>query len=1022
MPANENPVPEDSRHLRQFLPTSPLESPVTPPLADVSGIPLPETWPEDMHSKLDIVGQSLADIEVTALMNLEEKTQTVQSCIEGCRSALLGSIGLKADKVEAICKRIADKIKTNIGRTAEGVYERLAQVGLPYQSLQDVRYALVSGDTFGTVGQGMSEGEDSQGINSGQMGQTLPTDTRGINGTVFGNSGDTGNTEAIKWSPSPGGGTGEETTPLPSQPIPPVTGGSPPIICPPECIPVLTPEGIWLCKRPDGTLCLGTNIPISTPPTSPTPPTIPTRPIPPGIPSYPTPTMPNPETCEYPSSPAQVIGCGSTPPPPPPPEKYWLEAWCEGCGWQWCVWRGHSPPTGIPSGHILFGPFSDVPNADAILTEACKTTTAPPDEDEDEDEDEEPGEEPGEDESPGDDEDEEEDDEEKPPPDDCIPGQLFVRDGKAEVCPGRPEPETGRNCKKLEDAAERAGQRPKWLDDVKKGVEELPFAGETLAKLLQTFEDIAVESAQDADCDKAKIAAPVLVRGLLRFIDKYTGLVPKQALTDIENISNYICQSSFPMPGEADVALSRGDISEEEWICFQKAAGRFIDPAKKIFRASRAKPDPSQIDRLFRRKFFQEPTYRRLMREAGVIEDEDRQNIHDLNEFMPTGHDAIRMMNKDVSDDVNVDWSETDKTFKDKYKGKVKDWFDANGMTEETARYFYRAARNIPSFTMGQQFLFRFERGDDPSGLKFDKADFLNMLIQDDWHPGFAKFMIESSYHVPTRIDLRRAYQIYAIEDEQLKTGLLRLGYAPDDAEFYKNYWKKLRQISDTKAAGYPTLRTLSQQFARCEISEDMFRDTLAKIVTNEEQEKEALKAAKLSRDVWQRQQSIKSVRQPYIRGALDDNEAISLLHDAGLQGECVDSLVSQWSLLRLRQDKEIAASKLCSLRWYGIIDYRQHVEQLSRLGFSEESAMLIAAECTAYISEKASKAAARAAEKAQAEIRRKQKENERLARQALCGPPSCPSNTPGGQKPKPAGQKNQGPLTNGTGPKNLPE
>lgn len=525
-----------------------------------------------------------------------------------------------------------------------------------------------------------------------------------------------------------------------------------------------------------------------------------------------------------------------------------------------------------------------------------------------------------------------------------------------------------------------------------------PLVPSITFRLSKWMEDTVNHFINGVDCNRASMAPIALWNALVGFIQKWLGVVPEQAVSQARIASNSLCQHKLPLGGMADVAYLRGDITKEEWECFHRAEGNHLDPARKIMNAGRAKPDPTQIDRLFRRKKITEAEYKDLMRQAGVLKDEDKQHIHDLNESWPSVSETITYMNRDVTDEKNIDWSEVDDDFKNNYTGRVKDYFDANGYTEERAKDAWRAHYHYPSFQMAAEMLQRNRPGAVDESAVVTREDMRKLLKTDDWHPSWIDALIEISYKRLTRVDVRRAYMIHAVDDKWLEEKILDLGYKPDDVPFWVAYYKKQREMSDRKAAGYPTPRELVAAYARCEITEEMFQDGLSKVTIDDDETKAAIEAAKFRRDLWERRNAIRTIRKPYVNGVYDRPEAIQQLQDAGVDAQCIESLLQQWDRDMARRPKQIPAQKLCEMRWYGIISLNQHVEMLVNLGYEADEASLMAADCTAYLSEKASKQAARVAEKQLAELRRRQREAAKAARLEQCGPPDCPKNTPGGK------------------------
>jgi hypothetical protein len=536
-----------------------------------------------------------------------------------------------------------------------------------------------------------------------------------------------------------------------------------------------------------------------------------------------------------------------------------------------------------------------------------------------------------------------------------------------------------------------------------------PIIPTLLSRFSKWAEKVIADSSKGFACDFGSLAAITVVQGMAKFVNLYTGIIPEQFIDTLAIESHTACQSKLIGVSEANTAYLRGTITKEQWECYVKAAGAYVGPAEQLMQAGRAKLDPTQLDRLFRRDYLQTDEYDKLMREAGVLNDVDKNNIHNLNDQWPTMADTITLMMRDVADEQTIDWSTSDQIFKSKYTGLIKKWFDANGVPEEMAKQFWRAHWHLPSFTMASEMLQRLRPDKDGVERPVDRDKIRNLLLQDDWHPDWVDYLMDISYKTVTRTDAVRAYNVYKIDDDQLTSRLRDNGYNEESATFYTQYYKRVREIQVRKSSGYPTMRSLNNSYARCELTADQYKQTVAKIAISDDQEQYAFEAAELARSVYLRKKTIAAIRRPFVLGIIDDAEAMDRLDIAQIDGECRDELLEIWRLDMLRRDKTISAGALCDMISRGIIDADTYVSALVRVGYTLADASNMLLLCGAKLSEKQQKAAEALARRmaAQNEKERKEqekarkaaeKERERQAKLDACGPPSCPKNTPGGK------------------------
>lgn len=499
--------------------------------------------------------------------------------------------------------------------------------------------------------------------------------------------------------------------------------------------------------------------------------------------------------------------------------------------------------------------------------------------------------------------------------------------------------------------------------------------------------------ANSTACDSPAALTAWLKLALMRFIDHWTDIIPDAAIAATEHTVNSVCQYNLPTGPQADSAYLADTIDEKEWECWHKANGNLLGPAKKVLLSKRTTPTPNQLDLLFRREKIDYQAMKDGMREQGVIRDEDEFRIRDLNEWWPTASNIIPYMVRDVFDPEAVERGKLDEDFEKKFTGEAEKLADGAGIKKELMRYEWRRHWHIPSYTMGREWLFRFDDPSLPENLRFGKEEFRLMLKQDDWAPGYVDRMIEAAYHPINMSDATKAYMIHAIDEQELKKRLKHVGYSEDTSEFMKNYYKRRRELADKKGAGYPTMRSAVSAYARCELAENEFREIVDAVAITKEQGQIALRAADISRKMWERKQTIRTVKKPYLLGLYDEFQAREALEKAGTDAGCIRSLIEQWDREKLRRDKYLSASQLCQMYERGIITERDMVIALVRSGWDERDAVLITANCGAMVSEKLAKRARIESEKAARQLKQQLREQEKARRLAECGPPPCPAN-----------------------------
>lgn len=550
------------------------------------------------------------------------------------------------------------------------------------------------------------------------------------------------------------------------------------------------------------------------------------------------------------------------------------------------------------------------------------------------------------------------------------------------------------------NAPEKDGLASKILQAITGG--KVPAVSDFVNRFGQWVQVAYQEMSKSLGCDNVKLAPAQGVLSFLRLFQQYIPIVPQVTMEAQTQIVNTICQSKIPNGSEANAAFLADVIDKETWRCWQKANGNYTTEQNKIVEAMRTRIDPFHASKLYRQKLFGPETFKLLMRQAGVLNDEDRELIHETTRMWPSISDVTRFLVRDVADDTLVEKYGMDDDFKDKWKGDLIHFADAIGVSEELGKYYWRAHWHIPSFTQLKEMAARLRPGRVDKEVETSYDDMYNALKQDDWLPFWAKRMMAIGRPVVPKSEVVKAYNLHAIEEKELLERFLDLGYTQKDAEFYVDYHKAWRTRDERKKAGWPSLTALTKQYASCLITIDQFKETLANLAMSDEQVNEAVDAANLAYDVEFRRVTIQGIMYQYRRGLINEAEANAALSKAGVPAGCVPTLVQRWTAQKQRQPKHLQAAALCKMRSYGIITAEQQASALALGGWNVEDATRITEVCTMQLTEQQAKEALKAAEKARREYERQLKEEAKRRKEELCGKPPCPKNTPGGQSEPP--------------------
>jgi hypothetical protein len=187
--------------------------------------------------------------------------------------------------------------------------------------------------------------------------------------------------------------------------------------------------------------------------------------------------------------------------------------------------------------------------------------------------------------------------------------------------------------------------------------------------------------------------------------------------------------------------------------------------------------DPISVITAWRRD---KPTYEKYfddLRDQGWS-DERIEALKFFTEIIPGVQDLIRMGVREAFDEDFVKKWEMDAEF---YKMPVE-WAEKLGYSREWSKYSWRAHWELPSVLLGYEMLHR-------DIIKPGELDDLMAAL--DIMPGWRKKLVALSWNIPTRVDVRRFWDMRTIDEARLREIYTALGYHGQDLEDYV-LWTKI--------------------------------------------------------------------------------------------------------------------------------------------------------------------------------------------------------------------------------------
>ncbi len=443
---------------------------------------------------------------------------------------------------------------------------------------------------------------------------------------------------------------------------------------------------------------------------------------------------------------------------------------------------------------------------------------------------------------------------------------------------------------------------------------------------------------------------------------------------------NEMCPSLLPTLAQAHGAFLRGDATIEQWKCWVRANGYMDDSQFNILRSMRTKPGVNELSILLRRGDITQAEWNKMMIEVGVLDAADRLRLFSLSEQRPGMQDIIRFMVRDTDDDVNIDWTESDATFLQKFRGQLRRWAEDQGVPEKVALYAWRAHWVIPSPTQLFEMLHRLGRNPDGSVNQQFLTEIKGALQQQDILPKWVDRFIQISFRLPTRVDMRRAYRIGAVTEDQVFDLFVKSGYDKTNAKALTEFSTREKLVSWSN-------HILVKAFSRGELSEEELRTELAGLLATPDAIDFAVHWGRGLLLTTRRKRCLAAIRRKVFVGEVDKAQAVALVLLQNTDQLTAAELVESWFCERDAGSREITIRQVMRLFSEQIIDAPELFRRLINLRYNTNDAQVLVdrgikvlARSIASEEQKRLDKAQRAAEKAQKDAARTADQAEKAA------------------------------------------
>lgn len=488
--------------------------------------------------------------------------------------------------------------------------------------------------------------------------------------------------------------------------------------------------------------------------------------------------------------------------------------------------------------------------------------------------------------------------------------------------------------------------------------------------------------------DFTAIAPSWLLKAILDFISRWLGVDFFWITRPLELYMRYVFPTEMPSLADAQRLYLAGKIDRGTLNCLARLNGFYPNWQEEVTKTFRAKPNVNEVVQLRLRKFLDDPTYLKLMREEGVLDDNDRKRFEQLAIAQPGISDIITFLVRDVADNELVEKFGMDADFEKKWQGLLIQYAEALGIPPELAKYYWRAHWHIPSPTQLFEMIHRLRPGAVDEKLAVTHETVREALQQDDVLPFWIDKLLAVSYRPITRTDAQRAYEIGAFTEAELEAAYLDEGYNPKDAKLLVRFSTQLVQTRRRRKIGIPSGRELMNRYVAGNLSVEDLKTQLRELKFTEQEIDESVKwsGRKIRND--NNKARIKCVKDRYMKGMLTRNESVIEVEKVTEDNLHAQQIVDGWCRILSQKEKEVPAGQLCEMFQRNLITQRTFEVALVNLGYSIDRARAIVALCVQEGQEEKEKATKRAledarrarerAEKAAEKAEKKRKEQEK--------------------------------------------
>lgn len=247
------------------------------------------------------------------------------------------------------------------------------------------------------------------------------------------------------------------------------------------------------------------------------------------------------------------------------------------------------------------------------------------------------------------------------------------------------------------------------------------------------------------------------------------------------------------------------------------------------------------------------------------------------------------------------------------------------GAAKSYAKLAWRAHWELPSFGMGREMLHR--------GIIADKQELKDLMKENDLHPSWRDKLIELSYNLFTRVDLRRVFQIGYYDEDQVYEEYKKLGYDEDRARALTDFTVD-KYDPENKAL---TKTDILKLYKHNEYSPEETILALQAIGYSPEVAADIILRHDLDLAAKLMDKKESAIKKGYVGQVLTYEQAVSRLQMLGYNSTYARGLVDEWIIDKELRVKDVSLEVLKGLFTNQIRGDQDTFNYLLRIGYDNQ-------------------------------------------------------------------------------------